>query len=250
MLKIPFLLVLCCCCYVLTINNAAAQSNTDSLSDLKVAATYTRVQNNFNEAMGPQSGLYNGVSYDPYDPSITGNPYFMEATSYNPGSVVYDGYLYSNVDMYYDLNKDQVIIALYHSHLQMSLLNSKLTSFDLLGHHFININAAAAATVKSGYYDELYDGKVKVLARRTKAIQSEPVAGGRMLYYFIKPGTDYFLLRNGVYYPVNSQGDFIDVFKDKHTEIKQFIKTKKIKFRKDRERSMIDIAAYYDQLTE
>lgn len=226
---------------------AFAQSGNDSLSNRGRASAYSHAEDYFNTTLGPQSRLYNGVSYDFYNPDITGSAYFMDAATGNQGSVFYDGYLYKNVNLYYDLNKDQLVTFLYHSNLKISLIPEKVKSFDLLGHHFVYINDDSA--IRTGFYDELYGGKIQVLARRTKILQPERGMGGTITYYFTKTTTDYYIHKNGVYYPVSSQGSFMKVLKDKSKDLKSFIKQKKIRFKKDKEQSMAAIAADYDNLT-
>lgn len=234
-------------------NYVFAQTNTDSLSENRALQIYANAEDHFNKALGPQSRLYNGIAYLPYDKSIKGNPYFMDAIAASPGPVKYDGYLYKNVKLYYDLNKDELITYLYNSELMMYLIASKVTFFDLQGHRFVFIktNPSVINPVKEGYYDALYDGKIKVLAKRIKTIQGESNLGqGGISSYFTNTATDCYLYKNDTYYKVNSEGSFTAVLKDHAKEVKQFIKENKIKFRKDKESAMIAIATYYDHLTQ
>jgi hypothetical protein len=214
-------------------------------------------QNAFNNAVilystsiGDQSPFYNGPEYFFYDPTIKGNAYFMDMNAFKPGSVYYAGGYYAGVPMLYDLYSDEVAVLLYNHFTKFSLIKQKVKSFDFLDHHFVNINADSlnnGSGIKSGYYDELYNGKTEVLVKRSKSIQT--ITGTSTLERYFNPSRDFYIRKNNVYYSVSSQGSLINVFKDKKRELQQYVKANQIKFRRDPEEAMVKVAAYYDHLT-
>jgi hypothetical protein len=234
-------------CYTFASTAFAQQADTLKITQ----AAYANIQNNFNKALGPQSRLYNGREYNFYPPSLKGTAYFMDVHDWGPGSVFYDGYLYKNVDILYDLYKDELVTPLYKSFLKIHLLNERVKYFDLMGHHFVYLvkDPTNPTSVNFGYYDQLYAGKIQVLARHSKSIQTSIEYTGAINSYF-SPSNDYYIFKNGLYYSVNSEGSFLDVLKDRKKELRQFIKANKIKFRKQRENAMAKVAAYYDTLTD
>jgi len=204
----------------------------------------------FNKSLGEESPIYNGPEYSFYPPIYKGNAYFMDINSFTSGSIYYDGILFKNVPMLYDLYSDKVVVLLYNHFSKFSLLNDRLKSFDFSGHHFINILADSLeenSNIKPGIYDQLYNGKLQVLVKRTKNIQNSPGTTGVESYF--NPVTDYFLKKNNVYYRIGGEGSFINVLKDKKKELQQYIKANKIKFRKTPEESMVKLASYYGHLT-
>lgn len=225
-----------------------AQAQKDSVNN---KALFTAVEDKFYEDIGPQSHLFNGIDYEFYDPSFKGNAYFLDNAAWNTGSIVYDGYLYKNVPMLYDIYADQLIIEAYHSALRIQLIKNRVQSFDLLGHHVIYIeqDPSNPTSPKTGFYDELYGGKIQVLAQRSKSIQHTNGFNGAIDSYF-SPAIDYYICKNGVYYPVSSQGSFLKVLKDKKSAIQLYLKSNKQKFKKQqKELTMAKAAAYYDQIT-
>jgi len=206
----------------------------------------------FNASMGKQSQLYNGPEYYLYSPIIKGNAYFSEVNTFTSGSVYYNDVFYSGVPMLYDLNKDEVVVLLYNHFSRFSLIQDKVKWFDFLGHHFININADTIninSGVKSGFYDEIYNGKTKVLVKRVKDIQTNN-GGLNGLESYFNAYTEYYFLKAHVYYSVSGQGSFLEILKDKRKELQEYIKSNKIKFRKTPEDALVKIAAYYDHLTK
>jgi hypothetical protein len=207
----------------------------------------------FNNSLGDESRLYNGPEYSFYDPTITGNAYFMDVKAFTQGAVFYDGALFTGVPMLYDLYDDKVVVLHYNNFSKFTLLTEKVASFDFLNHHFININADSisnnTAGLKSGYYDQLYNGKTKVLVKRSKSIQR--ISGGTSDYEkFFDPAKDFYIKKNKTYYSVSSQGSLLNVFKDRKKDLEQYMKSNQMKYRTDPEQTMVKVAAYYDHLSK
>jgi hypothetical protein len=199
----------------------------------------------FYSSLGKQSPLYNGREYLPAAPSIKGNAFFLDVNIYTPGNISYDGLFFAGVPMVYDIHNDQVVVLLYNKFSKLVLLPELVKDFDFLDHHFINIKADSignSPVVNAGYYDQIYNGKTKVLVKRYKNIQTS----GAESYFDSK--RDIFIKKNNRYYSTSSQGSLLDALKDKKTELQQYIKANKIKFRKDPEDAMIKIVSYYDHL--
>jgi len=205
----------------------------------------------YHTSLGNQSPLYNGPEYYFYDPTVKGNAYFMDINAFTPGAIYYDGVYYTGVPMLYDLYSDQVAVLLYNHFSKFSLRKDKISSFDFLDHHFVNINADTAkgnSGIKSGFYDELYNGKSEVLVRRTKSIQTN--TGGTLgAERYFSPSKDLYLKKNNTFFSISGQRSLMNVLKDKKNAIQQYIKANEIRFRSDPEAAMVKIAAYYDHLT-
>jgi len=230
-------------------NNLFAQSvRADSSSQQNALSSAINL---FYASERNEAPLYNGPEYYFYDPTIKGNAYFSEVNAFTAGSVFYDGVLYNNVLMLYDLYKDKVVVLLYNHFSKFSLVDEKIKYFDFLGHHFINIDADTVANkteIKSGIYDELYLGKIQVLEKRVKNVQSNSVglSGPESYFNFFK---DYYLKKGRNYYKFSGQGALLDILKDKKKELQQYIRSNQIKFRKDPDDAMVKIATYYDRIT-
>lgn len=205
----------------------------------------------FYASIGKQSSLYNGTEYTYYDPLITGNAYFSDVKAFAPGVVNYNGITFSQVPMLYDIYSDQIVVLLYNHFTKFALVKEKVTSFDYLDHHFVNIDADTLANntvLQSGYYDELYNGKTQVLAKRSKNIQT--AAGQTTLESYFNPVKSYYIRKNNVYYEISSKSSMLDVLKDKKKLVQQYIRASQLNFRRDPEEAMVKIASYYDQISK
>jgi hypothetical protein len=235
-------------CLIFCKNSFAQTALTDSSSQQNALNNTLAL---YYGSVGKQSPLYNGMEYSFYDPTLKGTAYFLDTKAFTPGTIYYDRVLFSGVPMLYDEYSDQVVVLLYNHFTKFSLIKQKVTSFDFLDHHFVNIGADSLANntiIKPGFYDELYKGKVQVLAKRSKNIQTSTGGQGQESYFNLVQ--EYYIRKNNVYYSISSQGSLLDVLKDKKKDLQQYIRTNQIKFRREPEEAMVKIASYYDHLTK
>nr|WP_221452729.1 hypothetical protein [Mucilaginibacter sp. FT3.2]MBB6231550.1 hypothetical protein [Mucilaginibacter sp. FT3.2] len=225
----------------------SAQSAADSAGyDLAV----NNLVNHFYQGVGQQSRLYNGFVYDSYDSSIKGNAYLDDVDAWKGGTVDYDGQSFENVPMLYDIYTDQLVVLLYNHASPFALVNNKITSFDLHGRHFVRVPNNNLG-IKTGFYEQLYDGKSQVLKKVEKALKSVSGSNGRERYFTPSADApDYYMKKGGTYYKVSSQNSVLDLLADKKKELKQHIKDKHIQFDGLRELALASVAAYYDSLTK
>ncbi len=204
----------------------------------------------YYQSLGEQSGIYRGVEYTGYPFVIkTGHQYF-ENTDPDLGSVFYDGMLYKNIPMWYDLVKNQLIVQ-YLNHYSNVVLHSELIDhFSILNHHFIHIrkDSSVVFPLSPGFYDRVYQGKTVILVKRSKSTMKDVRSEGIFLAVSEQKNV-YYLNTGGKYIQVESQGSVLKVLGNKQKEIQEFMKKNNVKFRKDPENAIVRMVTYYDQLT-
>jgi len=237
---------------VLLLTSPHCFSQTAVPDTLKQQPAYANAVKLYNAALGNQSPLYTGPEYVFYGPLIKGSPYFLETNSFAAGAVFYDNVQYTGVPLLYDMYADKLVALLYNNFSKYMLIKDRVKTFDLNGHHFVHVvvdsTAAKKPALKSGYYDELYNGKTEVLVKRRETIQT--IAGGIVsAETSFNPSIDYFLKKDDTYYGISGESSMLNVLKDHKKELQQYIKSTKLKFRKAPEEAMVTIATYYDHLT-
>jgi hypothetical protein len=202
----------------------------------------------YNAVFAQQLHLYNGKEYIDYSrPFEDGQPYFL-TSDWNIGTVNYSGNNYSDVSIKYDLVSDDVIILGSNKIFKIRLQKENVAHFSVGGHSFINLTHDSLGTTNmpEGYYDVLADGKIRLLARRTKLIQSMVKQAIEMRVF----SKDFFYIKkNNSYFPIRTKKAFLEQFSDKRKEVQQYIKQNKLRFRKDAETTMIKVTQYYNQIT-
>jgi hypothetical protein len=192
--------------------------------------------------------VFNGKEYVDFDSYIKGHQKF-ESEDWEEGSIEYDGIRYENIPMFYDLVKQEVVVQHYDLYYKITLLNERITRFSLLGHTFTRLVAdtTTSPVIRTGIYDQLYDGKVKMLVKRAKIIYETLSPQGREQEFLSQDG--YFLWKDGVYYPVKSKKSVLNVFKNQKKALQKYLRENRIVFKENREKAMAKMAAYYDTLS-
>ena len=133
------------------------------------SATTPKPVDLFYSTVNESAHLYNGTEYIMYDQHIKGDPYFT-AADFRPGSVFYDGTLYENVPMLYELTTDNVIIRRYNQGVLMALISEKISYFKLLDHLFVHLvpDSTNKNIITNGFYDRIYNGNTVVYVKRSK----------------------------------------------------------------------------------
>ena len=188
----------------------------------------------YHRFMGEESRLLNGYEHLGFLP-MNGHPYFQED---NPkiGSIVYEGVWYRDVPLLYDLVRDEVVTEKDNGNL-ISLYGQKVSEFYLLDHHFIS--------TPTGYYDLLCSGRINLEAKRVKRVLEtiENLQVVRNIQYSVH----YFVIRDGEWHPIGNLRSLFALLKDKKKEINQDLKKKKIKYRNDHKKALIEAVTYYNQ---
>ncbi|MCW3116282.1 MAG: hypothetical protein JWM28_364 [Chitinophagaceae bacterium] len=244
--------IVCLYC-VLFYNGIAAQNKLSDSSLLN--SSLQQVINIHNQTLGENIHLYNGPQNAGYNHLSTGHPYFI-ADEVQPGSVFYDGILYRGVLMLYDLEQDNAVIVRYNNEniseeyrniLRMDLIRNQVGWFTLPGHEFVRLEADSnSRDMKDGFYDRVYNGKIKVFIKRTKK-HVEEVKGSELERRY-DAHDFYYIQKSGIYYNIKTKKSVLQLFKDKKKELAAFTRKNKLKFKRNKEGFITELSRYYDQL--
>ncbi|HMH34756.1 MAG TPA: hypothetical protein VK543_17090 [Puia sp.] len=200
--------------------------------------------------IGENAHLYNGseyMLYSLYDKQDSKNLYFQSIFLQN-GDVFYDGTLYQDVPLTYDLLHDDLVTTRYKQNYRIRLNADKVGYFKLAGHQFVRIidDTAQRLPFGTGYYDLMYNGKSAVLVKRRKRLEERLSSAGNFVNYLADDR--YFIRRDGSYYPVWTKRSVLDVFKDKKKELRKYLRKNKITFAPFPEFGIVKASEYYDQI--
>ena len=199
----------------------------------------------YRSVLGNQLEVYNGAAYYLMPVAYKGSPYFMEEVHVIPGSVRYNGTWYPNFSLLYDIYTDVMVSAVKDS--LFVIRAEKVSDIYLAGHHFINLDAKNSYNIAPGFYDQLYDGKSQVLAKRIRTVRNSVTAQTVEVSY---ENEDVIYIKKGnSYYPVDGKGSVMDVFKDKKKQLNQYLNDNNIRYKNDKELSVVKLSGYYDQIS-
>jgi hypothetical protein len=239
-----------CILYVISASSSFGQTASNDSTYLQ--NTIAQTESNFRKAMGQESRLYNGPEYQLYDRSIKGNAFYpLDVTTWQNGEVNYDGIVYKGVPMQYDIYRDQLTAVLYNRFSIYTFLSDRVHDFTVADHHFVRIVADSInnnnSGITTGFYDQLYEGKIDVFVKRVKTIQNSTSSIGTPETYF-SAKDEYYIRKSHTFYNISSKSSFLNVLKDKKSLLQKYIRDNNIDFRDNREAAMVQIASYYDHL--
>lgn len=185
-----------------------------------------------------QSGLYNGSEYIIYAHLLKNDHPYLDTAKLTTGSVFYDGMQYQNVPMLYDIVKDELIAQHYNKVFYIQLVKSKIDEFNILNRKFIHLgkDSTRKGNVKDGFYEVLYDGNIKLYAKRIKTIQE--FIPDMQIERRVFASNRYFIYKDDVFHEVFNQSSVTKVLGDKKAILNQALRKQHIKFRKQRETAM------------
>jgi hypothetical protein len=196
----------------------------------------------YTESIQHQSRLFNGSDYVVYIPEKEEHPYYI-ADDWVFGSITYWDETYENVPLLYDLSNDQVI-AEHEGGSPIKLVAEKIQRFSISDHTFVRLKRDDTNKIAEGFYDELYDGALKVYAKHMKSFQ-ESIEGTTIIPRY-DAATRYYLWKDGVYHVIRKKTSVLEIFSDRKQAIKDFIRKNHIRFKDNRESAIVRIAEFYD----
>lgn len=203
----------------------------------------------YSKSTRDQLLLFNGVEYKPFPEPYEGHPFF-ESEYVEEGWVFYDGELYDNVALQYDLLDDLLVLEHYDQNGYVAMMKphqDKIKSFHVLDHTFILIDSDSThGVLKDGFYDLLYDGSVKVLAKRRKSVVRDYEFSQLIISFPQK--NSYYLVNKGRYYPLKNKGAVVKALQGNKKLLNDYARKNQLAFGNNKEKLFVALAAYHDQI--
>jgi len=236
--RLSYILLICC----LSQHVAAQTADDTTLHENALNAIGVYYEN-----LGEESPLYNGSEYIEYAYTLQeGHPFFQTSNFIN-GTVNLDGMIFRDVPILYDIVKDQVIILDFQKVYKINLPADRVQQFFLSGHLFVHLIPDSSAQIKTGFYDQLYNGKIGLFAKREKRILEK--YSNIQISKVVISQNNYYVKKGANYYTIKNKSSLLSVLKDKKKDVQQYWKSNNIKFKKEPEKAMIMAVKYYDQIT-
>lgn len=211
-------------------------------------SSFQNTVNRYFTSLGENSHLFTGPEYAYYGNNMDGSP-FLASDSMRSGVINFDGIVYANIPLSYDVVLDQVIIRRYNDDIRIRIINEKVKYFSFSDRIFERIekDSSSASIIGTGFYERLYNGATLVYAKRKKKVE-KILSTSRFSYKLISDDS-YYIQKKGVFYPIKNKAAAIAAFTEKKKEISQYLRKNKMNYKQNPEGTLIMIASYYDQLT-
>lgn len=176
----------------------------------------------------------------------SGDQFFL-TNAFVKGSIVFNGMKFDNLDLMYDIAGDELIMSIV-SHPTIFVNKEMVDSFDLVvgnkNYHIINAGTDTANLLR-GYVNVLYNGPSTLFVKYSKKLQPLAVDGRYDLFY---QEHKMYIRRNTEILAFEGKRDLLKILEDKKVEIKDYLKTGKVKLKRKEPDTFIPILEYYDGL--
>lgn len=199
----------------------------------------------YTKSLGQNSLLFNGREYTGSYSRTIGHPFYASDRP-QKGSILYDRIAYPHSAIMYDLTTDEIFIKTVDN-ISLKLINEKIERFSLGEQMFVRMTATPDKNgiVSDGFYEVLYDGAITVFAKRKK--QLEPTFNLEDPYRFVQYNS-YFIKMNDTFHEVKSEKSLLLLFPGYQKDIRKYMRTTRVRFKKDPETFVVRAAEHYSQI--
>lgn len=200
-----------------------------------------------NDTIGKQI-LYNGRAWRNLYYRIKGDQ-FLFSTEFLSGSVSIDGKSFNNLQLRYDIYTDELMLITDRGiiiQLNKEMIDSFSLSYNDKVYFFRNLEADSLSTL-SGYFNLLYEGKSELYVKYRKEILLLAVDNKYDLFNQLNR---VYLRKDGVFIQVNGKRDLMGLLRDRKHEVRDFIKSNKIKISRKEPEAFAPVIEYYDKLKQ
>lgn len=202
--------------------------------------------NFYNQTRHDFNRLYNGSFHYSYPIMEQGSPYFS-GEAWQRGSVTYEDIIYDNVSMKYDLVKDQLIVMNEEkSRMPLELFSPRIKEFSYKDLKFIYIPRSSPLSLKEGFYQQLSNGKITALCKTENTL--EDIIVDDKIKWRISQKKRYFIIDNNHSRTINRQQDLMEAVKNHRQQIINYLKQRKLKFKKNKEQFIAAATDLYNKL--
>ncbi len=219
-------------------NQVNAQSIKDDSLLVSASAAYLKL-------MGENASLYNGAEYVSPRQQIDGFPFYGQENQFK-GALYFSGVWYFDLPIHLDLVNDKVLIWSFDGSRLVLLNAEKIERVKLGETEFVHASRISGMTASSklGFYQLIYDGSIKVLAKRQKVIVQKSSTDRSYAYYkeFIK----YFIVVGDKWTEVSSKKSLLNILSDKRDLLKDYVNKEKLNFSKSTEQFLEKVVQFYE----
>ncbi|MCL2727901.1 MAG: hypothetical protein FWD56_05915 [Bacteroidales bacterium] len=174
-----------------------------------------------------------------------GSTFYAFSLKYEKGEILFNGRLYKDIEMNLNAARDELYVM--DPKGSLSVVHKDLVeSFSMGQLHFIH-QKQDDGVLQSGFYQILFSDKYKLYKKIRKVYYEKPGDGGRLQRGFTLSEI-FYVKKNDQWYRIGSQADIKRLFAEQKKAIDHLSKTRNLNFRNNKERFLVEILTYMNQL--
>jgi hypothetical protein len=172
---------------------------------------------------------------------------FLFSADFLPGSVTLNGKTFNNVNLRYDIFKDEILTPFRPGGILQ--LNKEMVdsfSFSILNkvYRFTRLPEDTINNLK-GYAHVIYKGKTSLYIKYSKKIDRSKTGGENEKFYQI---TKIYFMKDNSTYLISNKKDLLKPMSEFKDPISNFIKKNRLSFSKQDPESFIPVIRYFDTI--
>ena len=212
---------------------------SQSLTDNEIHKTY-------NDLVGLENtGFYNGPEFKDEYANSSGDSRYFNQSIFVDGTIEYDGQLFVNVPLEYDIFSDNVITKSkdYMGNFIVRLIPEFISKFTIDGHNFIKLYDSKLQLAGNGFYEIATAGnQFKLYLKHIRKVKERTVDFS--VQYGFTSHNFYLVQCDGDYFIISSIKDFKRVVPVRYKEIQKFRKDYKLMYKSNNHGFMIKLIEY------
>jgi hypothetical protein len=192
--------------------------------------------------------LYNGRVWRNLYYGVRGNQ-FLFSSDFLPGSVTMKGKYFDNIKIRYDIYKDEIMAPVSPVtvvQLNREMVDSFSIQFENKWYRFTRQTEDSTNLLK-GYVNILYNGKTSLYVKYKKEIDA--LAENQKFDRFSQTQHIY-VIKDEKIYQVTGKKDLLNILADRKQQVRNFIKTSRLKILKSNPSGFVPVLEFYDSLKQ
>ena len=189
--------------------------------------------------------IFSGVEQQSL-PYVTRNHSYFNKQTFQSGRLSYNGVIYPEVLLRWDLYKDELIIF---SPVISSLILKKenVDYIEIYGYHIFPLDTdSLPGCPAAGYYSLLHSGNCMVIERKNATLQWNDEDGLRN-YYFTFSST-FYLRKDGVYHKIKNKNSLLKHMATHRKDLNRLIRSYGLRFKTNAETIIVGVVKEYEKL--
>ena len=174
---------------------------------------------------------------------------FLFSNEFLKGSVTMRGSTASNINLKYDIFKDELLTTVETGgllQLNKEIVDSFSVSFQNTIYRFIRIKEDSTEGQK-GYFNVLYKGKPALYLKYFKKIDKLSINGENERFYQVEK---LYVAKGDKIFQITGKNDLFNIFKDQKELLKSYIKKNNLKISEKEPESFIPVIKYCESLSQ
>jgi len=204
----------------------------------------------FTDAAQEYLGLYRGelpLHYGSKSPN-DGSTFFAYSTDFENGDVLFRGKHYKGVTLNLNVHIDELYVRDPFQGIAILVNKNFVDSFSMGRRRFVHHKQEQGSMLANGYYEVLYEGRLKLFKKIRKNYFENTLDGQRLKKGFTLDES-FYLWKDDRWVRVAAKKDLQKLYPDQKRNIDQIVKTGRLDFSKNnREHALTVIVTHFDAL--